>query len=265
MVQTSSQRESIKNRLREIGTILWSPDAIDLERSARQSLKREERNLLLEYAENLEQVEASKCPICGETLRITMDLGGLHGPWWWKRSPVDFPADMACEHYRFYQGAINFGDRIPTEVTETVIAGPGAPFIIERVLGLPDVRAVVSQLQTELQDRIFLTTYFSPTALAPMQLHQFWLREKLPIPNEDGDVEFTEAFFDPWEFNLAPWFESKKLFWIQPDDATQTLSSSTPNFFSDVSGTLMRQVLGAGAIELREAPFGQKNTMYERP
>ncbi len=265
MTWSLAQRESVKTRLQEIGAILWSPDAINLERSVRKGLKQEERNLLLEYAENLEHSQISRCPICNKNVQVAMDLGGLHGPWWWKRCPVELPGDLACEHYLFYQGAINFGERIPSEVMETVLAGPAAPFVIDRVLEISGVSAVLSELATEMGDRIFLTTYFSEKMLQPMQLHQFWLREKLPIPNENGDISFTEAFFDPWDFDLEPWITSQKLFWTSPTDPQLNLLSTMPNPYLDVAGTTMRQVLAAGAIELREAPFGQKNTMYERP
>ena len=140
MTWSLAQRESVKARLQEIGAILWNPDAINLERSVRKGLKQEERNLLLEYAENLEHSQISRCPLCNQNVQVAMDLGGLHGPWWWKRCPVELPGDLACEHYLFYQGAINFGGRIPAEVTETVLAGPAAPFVIDRVLEISGVQ-----------------------------------------------------------------------------------------------------------------------------
>ena len=265
MTWTSDQRDKLTNRLREIGDILFSPDARELDDDAAIALEAEEQALLLEYAENMPHVAVSRCPICQEELKIAMDLRGLDGPWWWAVRPVDVPRHHACEHFQVHQGAMNFGTRMPVEVTETVRVGPGAPFVIDRLLEMDGVTAVVSGLKTEHGDQIFLMAYFAENPIPDTELHQEWLQESYTQLDADGEPEFAETKFDPWDFDLQPWFDSGKLQWIDPGDPDLALHTGTPNPYLGIEGTQMSQVIVEGELELAEAPYGQENTMYERP
>lgn len=265
MADNQEQLEEIKQRLKEAGEILWSDKVKELDDNARLAIKRDEKNLLLEYAENLPRHPMTRCPFCETEISLTMDIGGLHGPWWWKRFPAEGPPNIACDHFLFYQGAMNFEGRAPTEATETVMVGPAAPFIIERVLANPKVHAVLNHCQSLLGDNIYLISYFGESHIDPLGLHQNWLREKLPIPNDAGEISFAETFLDEWVFDLQEWFESQKLLWIEPGDNALRLRTGSSNPYAEIRGTEMKQVISNGVLKLWEPPRGQQSSIYERP
>lgn len=263
-----SNREGIaqiKQRLREIGEILWSPAARDMSGPERQALKQEERELLLEYAELLEHQTVSRCPICEAPLQIAIDTGGLDGPWWWTNCPVDLPVHLACEHFQVFLGAMDLGTRNPDEVTENVMLGPARPFVVDRLLSMEDMQAVLSTLTMDNGDTLYLTAYFAPKPVPQEALHQEFRHEKYPLRDADGEIVFAGSKFDPWDFDLRPWAEQGKLQWIARGDDAHTLREGKPETYTGLAGTELMQQLADGELELSEAPQGQENAQYERP
>jgi len=257
--------EQLKTRIREIGVILWSPAARDMEDEEWRALKREEKDLLREYAENLEHHTVSRCPICGSPVLVAWDPGGLDGPWWWTTCPVVLQEHLACEHFQVFLGAVDLRGREAEEATENVLLGPGKPFVVERLLAKDGVQAVLSRLETDRGDRVYLTSYFAEAPLPPEDLHQEFRKAKYAIPSDDGEQVFSESKFDPWDFDLGAWHAAGKLKWIAPGDGDWVVRDDAPKPFLGIKGTDMSQKAANGKLSLWEAPQGQRNAMYERP
>lgn len=225
---------------------------------------RSEFNLLLgEYVENVPHVAVSRCPICGQVLELAIDLGGLDSPWWWDACPEPFAPPRACEHFQVFLGAVDFHGRAPTEVNVWgVLPGPGAPFVIERLLSMDGMKAVISALRIGASDTGYLVAYFSEEPVEQSALHQEWRRQTWTLFNEDGDPVAQNVVNDPWDFDLVPWLESGRLLWITPDDADLALKSGRPCPFEGLEGVHSKQIVGSGEIRLGAAPDGTEPEYY---
>ena len=144
MVWSPEERKILLSRLAEIDAELRPPRSRQLTSPERRKLREEEARLLEEYAENLPVRAVSRCPICRHVLELPIDDEGLDGPWWWSVCPVELPPPRGCEHFQVFLGALDLHGRIPSEVVQGVLPGPGAPFVIERLLSMEGMQAVVS-------------------------------------------------------------------------------------------------------------------------
>lgn len=265
MIWTADNRASLMQRLAEIAEAFERKGVVGLGVETTRALQQEEEDLLLEYAEILPRQTVSRCPICGEELRVAIDLAGFDGPWWWTTCPVDLPQHHACEHFQVFLGAVNLRGREPEEVTEPVLAGPGAPFVVDRLMKMDGVKAVLSRLVTEAGDHVYLISYFSEQPIDDTELHQEFRLESYALLDDEGQPEFAEYKFDPWNFELAPWFESGSLLWIAPGDEDFVVRSGAGNPYEGLEGTPMKQVLEYGECLLEEPPMGQESTLFEQP
>ncbi|MEM6532454.1 MAG: hypothetical protein AAF654_07510 [Myxococcota bacterium] len=256
--------QPLKDRINEISDILWSAASRDLSDEQRQALKREEKDLLLEYAELLDFKAVSRCPISNAPIEIAIDLAGLDSPWWWSELPVDLPPHRGSKHLQLVLGALNLGARDPSEATEQVTAGPAKPFLIDRLLGMPGVEAVLSEQRTQHNDRLFLICYFALEPIPQEELHQEFRKTKYGIFGADGEIQAAATKHDPWNFDLLPWAEQDKLKWIEPGDESLKLRTGPPVPFMKVSGTEKMQKIVDGSLELWPAPEGQDDAQFER-
>jgi hypothetical protein len=227
-----------------------------------RKLARKLRRLLMEYAEGLPVVPASRCPHCEAVLEIRMDPAGIDGPWWWSRCPVDWGVPDACEHFQVFLGALDFHGRAPLEADVwTVLPGPGAPFVIERLLGIEGMQAVISALQLGSGDTAYVIAYFSAEPVPPAELHAEWRRESFYVLDDvEGDIEVVTN--DVWQFDLDPWLERGKLLWIEPGDGDFELHEGTACPYRNLEGTRRKQVVVAGRVDLDAPPAGGEGGLY---
>jgi hypothetical protein len=238
------------------------PKGADLSIPDLRRLDRRRRRLLMEYAESVPFVPLSRCPICETVLEIRIDTVGIDAPWWWCDCPVDWGIPQACEHFRVFLGAIDFRGREPSEVNVwSVLAGPGAPFVIERMLEMEGMQAVISRVPLGSGDTGYLIAYFSAAPVEPADLHQEWRREKWIMPSPDGTA-LENMVNDPWQFELLPWLERGKLLWIAPDDPDLRLSEGTACPYRDLEGTRRSQLVEGGGIMLLAPPEGGGSGLY---
>ncbi len=118
-----------------------------------------ERCLFKVYAAGLPVREVSRCPICGKVLGIPIDDLGLDGPWWWTVCPTEFPPPRGCVHFQVYLGALDLHGRAPVEVVSGVKPGPGATFVIDRLLSMEGMQAVLSTVRVGRGDTGYLIAY----------------------------------------------------------------------------------------------------------
>ena len=228
-----------------------------------RNLMSEFKLLLEEYVENVPLVPVSRCPICGDVLEIAIDLGGLDSPWWWDVCPRDFAPPVACEHFRVFLGALDLHGRQPVEVdTWSVAPGPGAPYVIDRMLSMGGMQAVITALQVGAGDTGYLIAYYSADPIPPNDLHQEWRRQTWVVYNADGDPVAQDLVNDPWDFEIAPWLDSDKLLWIELDDNSLSLKKGRPCPFESLAGTQLDQIINAGTLKLGAAPDGSEPEYY---
>lgn len=263
MSWTQAERSEILAQAREISISLTGANAKEKSIEDLARLDEMEETLLEEYAENLPYFSISRCPFCNEVLEIAFDPYGLDGPWWWATCPVMLPAHQACEHFRVFLGAMDLAGRQPVEATEGVILGPGAPFVIDRLLEIESMKAVISQKTTTAGYIAYFISYFSEAPVDQMELHQEWRKESYPIYDEDGTIVGAESKFDPWNFELRPWIEQGKLLWITPEDENLELHIDTPTPYEGLKATHKRQIVSSGSVELWAPPEGQESSKFE--
>jgi hypothetical protein len=263
MAWTETTRQNLLSKAKEIGQKLTGPAIETLSLDEMEELDNEEVRLLEEYAENIPFTSLSRCPFCNSELMVAIDLIGMDGPWWWATCPVSLPEHDACEHFQFFQGALDLHDRYPREVYEGVMVGPAVPFMIKRISDMNGVKAVVSQFDLVKGDTAYLIAYFAEQAIDQSELHQEWRKEWYALVNADGEIVGTESKFDPWDFDLAPYIESDKLLWIDPGDASLKLHNGLPSPYVGLKGTQQRQIIQEGEVQLWAAPEGQESSLFE--
>jgi len=263
MAWSKSQRDEIVGRISQLTTGLSGQNRKGYTEEQLDAMELDEEKLLEEYAENLTFLDVSRCPICGQVFGLPIDLGGLDGPWWWESCPVDLPEPVACEHYQVFLGALDLHGRVPVEVTDGVSPGPGAPFVVGRLLEDEKAIAVLSVVQLATGGTGYLVVYFSEEPIDEMDLHQEWRLEFYSILDEDGEPEFAESKLDPWDFEIDPWISRGSLHWINNGDSELQLHNSLPCPYSNTNGTRMSQVIAAGEVELREPPKGGESSLFD--
>ncbi len=223
--------------------------------------------LLAEYADRLPRVVMGACPFTGMPLKRSFDPFGTDGPWWHKDRTFTPEEPAAPSTFRTLLGALDLRGRAPAEAADVVLAGPGAPFVVPALLGLPGMAAVISRLELATGDLAYPVAYFSRERLAPASLHQHWTRPELWFDNPDGSRGWTVAN-DTWDFELAPWIEKGQLFWIRPGDPDARVlgrDSGERCPYAGLPGERLFQVLGDGQVELEDAPDGSAPEPFEQP
>lgn len=263
---TRAERDEVLRRLREIEARLYpEDDAREPSPRERARLEDQELALLGEYADRLPRVTLSRCPITKQALRRSIDPFGLDGPWWWRDRTFTPDEPGPPPTFRVLLGTLDLRGRAPAEATEDVQPGPPVPFVVPRLLGLPGMVAVVSRLTLETGDVAHPVAYFSSAEIRPGDLHQFWTRPELWFKTEQGGDGWIVKN-DAWDFELAPWIEAGKLFWIEPGDAGLTLlghGSGRPCPFVGLAGERMAQVIAAGERDLEDPPNGEPPAPFE--
>ena len=201
----SENRNRLVSELRKAQLSLRPPRRLELTIEQIRANRQKFDLMLEEYVENVPRLPVSRCPICGESLELAIDLEGLDSPWWWDTCPFSFTAPKACAHFQLFLGGVDLHGRQPTEVdTWGVIAGPGVPYVVERLLAMEGMQATVSELKIGAGDTGYLVAYFSETPVPQDQLHQEWRRQTWYIRNEDGAIVGEDTVNDPWDFELTP-------------------------------------------------------------
>lgn len=232
----------------------------------RQTMAKERDALVREYGERLPFVPLSRCPFCGGVLEYPLDAEGLDGPWWYKGDLTEFPSPHGCKHFRVLLGAINFDSMSPAEakVNGEVLAGPGVPFVVPRMLAeVPHMKAVISSFQMPPGYQCYPAAYFSENPLHGALLHQSWGRQAYQVRNAEGAYEGWTSANDQWDFDLQPWIDKGLLLWINPGDPAHTLQSQPPCPYVNLPGTRAPQKIVQGILEICPLPTGEKLEPFE--
>lgn len=260
----SDRRRQLIARLREAQLELRPPRRWQHSIDQLRELRSHFNALLAQYAASVPRVGLSRCPVCERVLKLAIDLSGIDAPWWWDACPVEFPEPEACDHFRVFLGALDLAGRQPVEADVwAVLPGPGAPFVVERLLEMEGMFAVVSELRVgEARDVAYVIAYFSSEPVVESDLHQEWRKQTWLLHNARGAPVAHELVNDPWCFELGPWLEREKLLWIAPGDDELSLNRGRPSPFERATGTRRKQIIGSGRLKLGAPPDGSEPEYY---
>lgn len=216
-----SLRDQLLSEWRAVRSSRFGPESRGLSTTARRALLEKEEELQRSYWDSLPTVPISRCPTDGALVRKRIDAFGLDGSWWLSRAPDEPPA--GDPHVLTYTGALKLAGvdvSIVPRSMEPILPGPEVPYVIPRLLLIPEVKCVISSI--ELFDGLataYLMTYFAHPGIAPSRGHPMWLRDMFYYAEPGGGVRW-DAPMDRWDFDIAKWLREsrEKIYWINSGD-----------------------------------------------
>jgi len=256
---TKAERDALLSKARTLNSKLYPDDDSEAPHGRAASLIRESYYQVLgEYADRLPRIALSACPFTGEAFKHSFDSWGIDGPWWQESREVEIEEPAPPSTFKVLLGALAFHGRTPSESRAQVIPGPEVPFVVPRLLKLPEMVAVVSQVDLETGDTAYPIVYYSREAIPPQKLHQFWLEQDFWFELEGGKSGWLIAN-DEWDFDLHPWIAAGKLRWIRPGDPKMQVfngENGEPCPYLNLPGERYPQSIAFGERNLMELPDG---------
>jgi hypothetical protein len=183
-----------------------------------------------EYFRRVPRLPMAPCPQCGRVLYRSFDPFGLDGLWWRSDAQPEEPA--ACPHFCVLLGAVSLGEHRPSPGFE-VHPGPGAPFVMPRLMGLEGMSAVLAEIPLVDGAVAYPVAYFAARRPPVQRLTASWARTNFVYTTQLGEhgwrasEEPTEA--DPvWDFELRPWLTGGRLSWCEPGSDRTMLGARPP-------------------------------------
>jgi hypothetical protein len=188
-----------------------------------------------EYFACVPRIPISCCPYDGLPLIRSFDAFGFDGLWWGSSAtPEELPA---CPHFAVLLGAVSLEGREPEASTFEVRPGPEVPYVVPRLLELPGMIAVISEIAMDPGYRAFPIAYFTNVPPAAEDLVPSWARSTYSYQTAEGESGW-KGVDDPWDFDLLPWLHDGKIRWSLADDpATLNTNPSERCPYVDLPGT----------------------------
>lgn len=250
----STERLTILKQLQNTRTDLSELRFRLLENDEDRTLLREETVLVEQllslrdlYRRGTVILPLSRCPFTGLVIYYSIDIDGFDGPWWDYDDPVR-------EHQRFpptviaLTGAVQLSK--PIERTDhLVFPGPGAPYVIPRILERKGTIAVLSGISIG-KHQAFAMVYFRSRLDATYPVVDEWGRQGwLKAEDEPPSWDDYMPGEDDLDFAIQPWIESNRLLWIQPGDFNVKLNAGLKGCpYLDLSGPRQLQRLYQGRL-----------------
>jgi len=259
------ERDRLVAELKDLDRRIYPDDpAAKLAQRERDLLKERFYKVLGEYSDRLPRLILSKCPHCGAPLKRAFDPYGLDGPWWQAAGICKVEEPAHCGHFQVMLGAVALHGRVPVEVKEEVLPGPDVPFVVPKLLELPNMVAVVSWVSLATGDTALPIAYFSTEEIPPVMLHQPWCRKDYWFKTETGDSGWSVAN-DLFDFDLKPFLGKGQLKWVDLEEKDLPLhpvgNEECP--FLDLPGDRENQIVVAGTRYLNGLPTGEPVNPFE--
>ena len=198
------------------------------------------------YRAGVPIVAISRDPFTGDVFETSIDTYDLDGLWWaydWDYRPwVEPPPGLFA-----WTGALAPDGPFP-EWTMKAMPGPEVPFVIPRILEQPSIKAVLSSVL--IGEHVgFVIAYFADGPHPEIERVDDWGVRFHQYLRPDGSPTSDHATQRESEkdFDLGPWFDSGKLLWIAPGDASLTLRSGREgNPYLGLDGDRRRRYLQEG-------------------
>jgi len=219
---------------------LWSRQEKTALEEARAQLRIAEK-AEKEYFDRLPKLTFSRCPFDQKPLVRTFDRFGFDGLWWRSdATPQELPT---CPHFCFSKGAVNFNGRRVRAGDFEAHLGPQAPYVIPQVLSKAGVLAVISQLEMAPGYSACVIAYFAQRRPAAAELASNWPKTFYTYTTGMGAHRW-QFENQPWDFELGPWLEQKKIAWCPPGDMSSVVeapASACP--YTNIKGPHQRTVV----------------------
>ena len=183
--------------------------AVDLERE-RSALVKQIEPLLVQYWEWIPSVYLSRCPVCQEKFYRKFDPVDLNGFWWMDRTQRPVQEPPSCPHFCLLTGAVDRHGLSWTPPLFECHPGPEQPFVIPRILEMPDMAAVITFVPMTCGFTAYPVVYFSAHPPKGRGLTQSWAHKEYCFTLEDGRKGW-DIVEDEYDFNLEPWIEQGKI------------------------------------------------------
>jgi len=212
------------------------------------------------YFDDLPRLPMSACPFCGEPLVRSFDPWGVDGLWWGLDPICEWDEPTPCDHFRVLLGALRIDvGRLPADMLMESQPGPEVPFVVPRLVELPNMIAVVSELAMERGGPAYPIAYYSDQDIEPIKLHQEW-RRNVHWFEENGESQWTYAN-DPWDFDLDPYVQADQLRWVLLDagedpPVVRKASDGETCPFIGLPGERQKQNISGGARSFLPLPDG---------
>jgi hypothetical protein len=200
-----------------------------------------------EFFAALPRQALAPCPHCGKPLFRTFDPFGLDGLWWRSDAHPDEP--QACPHFCLLQGAVDLRTSRPAPDFD-VHPGPGAPYVIPRLLEPEGMLVVISQVTMLDGALAYPIVYFAARRPPAQTLAASWARTNFGYSTQLGvhgwrrsDDPVDAVGYDTWDFALEPWLARGKIQWCDPDSDGTALSRGTTCAFVGLPGSQRAQVI----------------------
>ena len=264
---TSERRTILLNRFGRLEKMLYPDDDNLAPRGARRArMKDTYFRVLDDYFEHLPRVLMSVCPFTSQPLMRSFDPFGLDGPWWHKDMMGKINEPGPPPTFKVLLGGLRLDKRVPQEAKVEVIPGPETPFVVPRLLRLPGMIAVISELKVQTGDVAYPVAYFSMEEIPPARLHQPWLRQDQWLKTEEGDASWLIAT-DPWDFDLKPWVDQKKVWWVgerKGNPVALSADSGVACPYLNLPGERKPQIIIDGERDFDDLPSGVPVEPFER-
>lgn len=194
------------------------------------------------YTQQTPTYPLSRCPFTGIELHLSIDTFGLDGPWWDFDDPVRLET-VYPETTFGLTGAIELSKKI--EFTRHIVyPGPGAPYVLPRLLAGDDTAAVLSSVPIG-SNRGFAITYFGYPSDPERPIVDEWGRQGwMILRGRSPGWDTYPLVIEECDFELAPWLEMGKLLWIDPADDKLTLQHGAADCpYMDLKGKRALQTI----------------------
>jgi hypothetical protein len=235
-----------------------------------------------EYRSKLPNYLLACCPICGAKVKEPVDTYSLRGIGWHYNGPTGFgwfgrqpkhaggvgrlsafprlpmPSYQTnCSHVKAVMYGVNFNGILPDDVARRhVETGSERPGVLKSFIAQDRCYAVVHSLpvgrfdDAEWQPRytVYFVTCFSEDYLA---------YSRALAPQKSTDQDFCWPY-DRMDYDLVPWVEAGKLFWLDPQDPTLPLCGNSVDTFpyGHVVGLEGRWRISKRRLELMPLDWG---------
>lgn len=225
------------------------------------ALKAELAALKAAYWARLPVYLLARCPICGGAVREAVDTFSLNGLGWRNRQPDGFGwrsgrhYEAACAHAQIVAYGVNLNGIRPDDVTQWVGIGSERPFVMAPLIALDDTYVVMHTLPVGRADgrsdqtyTLHFTTYFTADSAA---------FEAVTRPFHQEQTLFVPGLGD---YELRPWVERGKLYWLDGDDPALPLRGGPADAFpyGDMAGVIGMWAVHRGRLRILYGPRGQR-------
>ena len=205
-----------------------------------EPLRLRARQCEMNYFDHVPHLAVSCCPFDNKPLYRSFDPYGLDGLWW--RSDATPEEVPSCPHFCCLRGAVNFNGRPPRGGDFQAHTGPEAPYVIPRLLEMPGVTVVLSELEMANGHTAYFIAYFAPRRPPVQQLAANWPRTLFVYTTAVNERRWRIAD-DAWDFDLAPWLARGKIRWCPPGDNATLSAEGSECPYLKVKGERQRRVV----------------------